>query len=655
MNVSTKIKSIFAILLVSNVLASCSNLFEGKKEIKNIFEDVEMQQIYTHQYNRNAVKLISYLKNKDEKYRLFAAQALASVQDSSVLSDLVAAIKLEKQPNIRAAMAYSIGQMYCTQAQAALQALFLTEKNKWVRSQLLESLGKCATSKTINFYEKIPLLPTDTAECLGVAWGIYRGSLRSFTSQQATATCIQLIANQYPDTVRYAASCYLARTKKIDLSTYSHEIFSAFIISEKQNNVDININLCKALGKVNTTNAQRLLCVVVKGNYDYRMRVNALIALKNYDYANTRACFLGAAQSPNAQISTQASEILQEKAQVFDADTLLKIAVNQKNIRCKSTLLGTSLHLMKNDSLTKFIAKQIAAATTSYQKAYWIKALANDGSQYKLIADLALQANDFVVKTAAFEALLNQFERHQTPEKSVFAAFLKQILATNDVALVATAAVGIRNPELSLKPFFETETALSELKNVQKKLKLPAEAEAYLELAQTIAFLENKPYVKPEMSQFAPLNFEVIKGIKPNKILKINTEKGVITIRLLVNDAPATVAYFLELVKNDFYKKGSVHRLVPNFVAQAGCPRGDGYGSPNLLIKSELGSLHYLEGSMGMASAGKDTESSQWFFTHGFMPHLDGRYTIFAQVIHGFDAMHQLEVGDRIYSYQLEN
>ena len=85
--------------------------------------------------------------------------------------------------------------------------------------------------------------------------------------------------------------------------------------------------------------------------------------------------------------------------------------------------------------------------------------------------------------------------------------------------------------------------------------------------------------------------------------------------------------------KEKFYNEKTWHRVVPNFVIQAGCTRGDGYGSLNYTIRSEFSPQSYKTGYVGMASAGKDTESTQFFITHRPTPHLDGRYTIFAKVI----------------------
>ena len=81
------------------------------------------------------------------------------------------------------------------------------------------------------------------------------------------------------------------------------------------------------------------------------------------------------------------------------------------------------------------------------------------------------------------------------------------------------------------------------------------------------------------------------------------------------------------------------HRVVPNFVAQGGCPRGDGFGSLPYTIRSEFAPIHYGTGSVGVASAGAHTESCQWFITHSPTPRLDGRYTIFAEVIRGMEVV----------------
>ena len=132
--------------------------------------------------------------------------------------------------------------------------------------------------------------------------------------------------------------------------------------------------------------------------------------------------------------------------------------------------------------------------------------------------------------------------------------------------------------------------------------------------------------------------------------MRLRTTQGDLVLELLVNEAPGSVGSFVALVRQHFYDGLYFHRVIPNFVAQGGDPRGDGAGSAPYTLRSELADLRYQEGSVGLASAGKDTESCQFFITHGPTPHLDGRYPIFARLVKGFEVLPRLEIGDRILS-----
>jgi cyclophilin family peptidyl-prolyl cis-trans isomerase len=114
------------------------------------------------------------------------------------------------------------------------------------------------------------------------------------------------------------------------------------------------------------------------------------------------------------------------------------------------------------------------------------------------------------------------------------------------------------------------------------------------------------------------------------------------------------VANFISLAQKDYFDKKFFHRVVPNFVIQGGCKRGDGSGSEDYSIRSEFSQRRYTTGSVGMASAGKDTEATQWFITHSPTPHLDGRYTIFAVVESGMEVVQRIEVGDQILDVDIK-
>ncbi|MDQ2656972.1 MAG: peptidylprolyl isomerase [Bacteroidota bacterium] len=139
------------------------------------------------------------------------------------------------------------------------------------------------------------------------------------------------------------------------------------------------------------------------------------------------------------------------------------------------------------------------------------------------------------------------------------------------------------------------------------------------------------------------------------QLATIKTSRGHIVVRLLVNEAPGSVANFVALALQDYFDNKYVHRVVPNFVIQTGCKRGDGWGSEDYSIRSEFAPTLFGTGSMGMASAGKDTEGTQWFITHSPTPHLDGRYTLFAEVVEGMAVVNLLQIGDKITDVEVEN
>ena len=133
----------------------------------------------------------------------------------------------------------------------------------------------------------------------------------------------------------------------------------------------------------------------------------------------------------------------------------------------------------------------------------------------------------------------------------------------------------------------------------------------------------------------------------------IETNKGTIQFELAVLDAPRAVASFISLVRKNYFRGVQWHRVVPDFVVQAGDPRGDGAGGPGYTIRDEVNQRPYLRGTVGMARGGPDTGGSQFFITHSPAPHLDALYTVFGQVVAGMDVVDRLQQWDTITSIRV--
>ena len=126
----------------------------------------------------------------------------------------------------------------------------------------------------------------------------------------------------------------------------------------------------------------------------------------------------------------------------------------------------------------------------------------------------------------------------------------------------------------------------------------------------------------------------------------MKTQEGEIELEMYPNVAPFTVMNFLKLAEKDYFDSTRFHRVIANFVIQGGDPTGTGFGGPGYSIRGEYSPLPYERGTLGMASAGKDTEGSQFFITHSRTPHLDGKYTIFGKVTRGIDVVDRIQQDD---------
>lgn len=137
----------------------------------------------------------------------------------------------------------------------------------------------------------------------------------------------------------------------------------------------------------------------------------------------------------------------------------------------------------------------------------------------------------------------------------------------------------------------------------------------------------------------------------------IKTEKGDMTVNFFEKDAPGTVENFLKLTKDGFYDGLTFHRVIPDFVIQGGCPKGDGTGGPGYTIDCELDgeNQHHERGVLSMAHAGRDTGGSQFFICHSRKntAHLDRKHTVFGKVVEGLDVIDDIKQGDVIKEIEI--
>jgi peptidyl-prolyl cis-trans isomerase B (cyclophilin B) len=138
------------------------------------------------------------------------------------------------------------------------------------------------------------------------------------------------------------------------------------------------------------------------------------------------------------------------------------------------------------------------------------------------------------------------------------------------------------------------------------------------------------------------------------KTAKIETSKGTIVIKLHNDKVPNTCQNFETLAEKGFYDGLTFHRVIPDFMIQGGCPKGDGSGGPGYRFDDEFHAdlKHDGPGVLSMANAGPNTNGSQFFITHKATPWLDGKHSVFGHVVDmkSQDVVNKIERGDTIKS-----
>jgi len=251
---------------------------------------------------------------------------------------------------------------------------------------------------------------------------------------------------------------------------------------------------------------------------------------------------------------------------------------------------------------------------------------------------LRLKADDQVVRAAAARAVATL----QAP--GAVAALTEALaLAQRDGLYVARAAA--LDALVTVDPAAARPRLMAALADKDWAVRLRA-AEHLRKIDPAVDVSAMRPAPAPIVPELAAVDTFVSPPYSPSAY--IDTSRGTIQFELAVLDAPRTVANFIALARKNYFRGVQLHRVVPDFVVQDGDPRGDGEGGPGYTIRDEINQRPYLRGTVGMALDWADTGGSQFFITHSPQPHLDGRYTVFGQVISGMDVVDRLRQWDTI-------
>ena len=649
-------KLIFLFFLL--LFYQCKN---SNEEERNRFPTEAYKKISEFK-DRHLVDSLVRLIHSNENPDLLALSALAfgSLQDSRA-TDALIPLLTNPNPSVRQMAAFSLGQI--KKPVFTLASAWEEEKNPTVKLEMGEALGKVAVpgDSSLSFLlgqEKIN--HDDTSHVKGLLWAFYRMVMKPAPSTlmeekikqdiEIARTSVKYLTPSFPLSIRILAGHIMNSLQDVDLTPYQNEIFAGL----KDPSPKVRMPLAGALGKIHDHSVVEIFYELIHEENDYLIRTFATYSLSQFSYHEIRYLLFFALADQNINVRVAAGETLLKFSVPSIDQKIYALTEHEKNWRVRYLLKAFLLKNLNDLSSTKKIQDELIAEYHStnnlFKKRGILMALGEKLSSFNFLKTELLTHPIPAIQSASASALVNLNKMAPVDQAPEFLNAYILALDRKDPASTDILCEALRNPVLGFK---EKLKDLSFLRKAREHFTLPRDAEVLQSIDKTIAYLEGTPIPPFENPHNHNISWALIQNLKPDQKVLITTTKGPITIQLLVHEAPGSVANFLDLMGQGYYDSMYFHRVVPHFVVQAGCKRGDGWGGENYSLRSEFYPRHYKMGSVGMASSGKDTEGTQWFITRRATPHLDGRYTIFAEVHAGMDVVHALELGDQILQVKL--
>lgn len=594
------------------LIAACGT---PHREGLNRWTDPRLWPVLEAREHRDTGALCALLKSESHDVRGAAALAFASVQDSLGVPCLLDALR-DDVAEVRAASAFALTWVADTVVAHALDAAVEAEVDRATQRVMLHAA----------FRARINTQEHDAMWLIGF-----------LASDDAV---IRLLAVQK-----------LARGKP-ELDDTEHGVLHA---AHVESDPEVRAFLVQSLRRGSLPASLDSLRKWIASDGIAGVRISAIRALAKRADVPTHD-LLGALKDPVAGVRSAALETLTGIPQV-NAASCLRVAETGGDTLFRIQLLGLAMRHGDEREVQharRMIHALVDGTREPYRRAAAIRSLAAAWEPGYHAELLSLMQSDAPppVRQAAFEGLVSitraimARSRYATAEDQYrqLGNAVRSAIYTKDAGLICAAAELLAEEEPGtvrlLLPASMDEKALASLQPLR-------DLEAIMLLKQAIAKRDGLPLPPHQRPPFNHLiNKEKLRALKQGQHYRIGTNKGDIIIATDVNECPGSSLAFDSLVTAGYYNGKYFHRMVPNFVVQGGCPRGDGYGGMPWTLRTEIGRAPFKAGSVGLASAGPDTESCQFFITHSATPHLDGRYTRFGEVVSGMDVVWMLGVGD---------
>jgi len=641
----------------------------------------DLQRVVDLQVARDGQALAALLFDMDPAVRARAAFALGSVQDSAAVPSLVRLLEQDAVARVRSDAAFALGQ---TPAEAGVRALvgrLTVEPDTAVLISVVEALGKAGMLDALDTLAVLRMAEPrgDGAEALRAALALAyaRFGLRGYHHADAVEWLLEAITADEP-AVRQNAAYYFGRSARAEAwAQRRRRLVRALEVYAPDDRAAMH--LLPALTRVEDTDDVAPIAAWLNGSSAWPNRVNAARALiRRLELPAARAALLDALSDRSHHVRRAAAETL--AGATLDGPERSRALAVLRRPDTAPPVTGALMRALARSGARAEVLRAYDAQASSAARRYALPALASLSDARALDA-LEHAATDTVagVAAAAIEALAaRRAAADSAPELAVPAgrAFrtLSAGLRRRDLAVTTAAAQALADSafaplgagpllqsvylQLSMPADVEPMTAiLAALGTLGDSSALPllreAGASEHRPLRQAAAGALERITGEPVDVAGAgagptpPVDWDRLRRWGPRPRLVLETVHGAVVVELSGEQAPQTVAGILALAEAGEYDGVPFHRVVPNFVVQGGdYTRGDGWGGPPWAMRSEFTRIPYLRGTLGMASAGKDTEGSQFFVTHSMQPHLDGRYSAFGTVVEGLDVVDAIAEDD---------
>lgn len=669
---------LLSVLLLGISGISTAQPNQGARPSDNLLDRPSLQTLVERQIQRDGNALAKQLTAPNSEVRARAAFALASVQDTSAVPALRLLLR-DGVPLVRTDAALALGQMApeAVPADPLLQALAY-ERDAQVQRRLIEALGKTGDASSLQALLRIN--PPDARDA-DVALALARYGMRGIVDSIGTAwLTAHLTARDAP--LRRTAAYAFGRVESL-VEGHADSIRQA--LDRYASNDPAAMHLVRALGQVEDSADTGRLLHWLRAGEDERIRVNAARALEAYpENESVQTALTRALNDSHPHVARTAAETLAEASWTSDESSAVGAWMDAHPGRWRviAPLLlglarnGTTLRVL--DTVERWQRERSVAA---YAAALPGLAPLDTARADSLLVD-ALQSEDSRLAAAGLEGLLNRWNRLRPTQADWYFEQFSAAVRRGDPALLYPGASALTDS------LFVERGAADTLAATYRSLSTPDDLEgmtAVLEALGAVGGSTAEPVLRdaldhshhavrqaaadaissatdssvsaaskplPETPSF---DWEYLQQLGPHPRLVLETNRGEVVVQLDTEQAPQTVQAITRFAREGRYDGVPFHRVVPNFVVQGGdFVRQDGFGGLESYLRTEVTRIPHRRGSIGMASAGKDTEGSQFFIPHSMQPHLDGHYTAFGRVVEGMEVVDELRVHDHIETATVE-